>query len=277
MEVRSIPNDAGYARMTTAELRRSFVFDNLFIRDTVSLVYCSTDRAIVGGIVPVAAPLELRAERKEMAAAHFTERREAGIVNIGAEGTVRVGDDLFRLGTRDILYAGKGNRTLEFASTNPDKPAVFYLVSYPAHAAFPTTVMRPADAQANRLGTPQEANQRCIAKYIHGDRVRSCQLVMGITQLDEGSVWNTMPAHTHQRRSEIYLYFDLDPDAIVVHLMGRPEETRSLILRNRQAVLAPEWSVHTAAATRNYAFIWAMGGENQEFSDMDAVSMRELS
>lgn len=276
MEVRYLPNDVAYQRMTTRELRDAFVLDKLFNPGEIALVYSETDRAIVGGAVPVSERLPLLATRKEMAAEHFNDRRELGIVNIGEDGTVAVDGSEYSLGFRDMLYVGRGVKGVTFSSKNPGAPAVFYLVSYPAHTAYPTALMRSADAEHSPLGSASAANKRTINKYIHGGGIKSCQLVMGMTQLDEGSVWNTMPPHTHQRRSEIYLYFSLDPEAIVVHLMGKPDETRSLILRNQQVVLSPPWSIHAAAATKNYAFVWAMGGENQEFSDMDAVAMGDL-
>lgn len=276
MDVRYLPNDVGYQRMTTRELREAFVLEDLFVPGEIRLVYSDNDRAIVGGAVPLAHALPLRATQKEMAAQYFNERRELGIINIGGEGTVQVDGTEYRLGTKDLLYAGRGAKSIEFSSRDTGVPAAFYLVSFPAHADFPTSLMRFSDAERTPLGSPSAANKRTICKYVHGGGIKSCQLVMGMTQLDEGSVWNTMPPHTHQRRSEVYLYFGLEPDAMVVHLMGKPVETRNLILRDRQAVLSPPWSIHAAAATKNYAFVWAMGGENQEFSDMDPVVMHDL-
>ena len=276
MEVRYLPNDTGYQRMTTRELRDAFVLEGLFNPGEISLVYSETDRAIVGGAVPVSEKLPLLAMQKEMAAEHFNDRRELGIMNIGGDGTVTVDGTDYSLAAKDLLYVGRGTKSVIFSSKNPSAPAVFYLVSYPAHAPCPATLMRYSGAEYSSLGSASAANKRTINKYIHAGGITSCQLVMGMTQLDEGSVWNTMPPHTHQRRSEIYMYFGLDPEAIVVHLMGKPDETRSLILRNQQVVLSPPWSVHAAAATKNYAFVWAMGGENQEFSDMDAVAMGDL-
>jgi 4-deoxy-L-threo-5-hexosulose-uronate ketol-isomerase len=276
MEVRYLPNDISYQRLTTRELREAFVLDNLFQPGQITLVYSDNDRAIVGGAVPLQDPLPLLATQKEMAAQHFNERRELGIVNIGGDGAVRVDGTEHILGAKDMLYVGRGAKSIEFSSKNPAGPAVYYLVSFPAHMAYPTALMRFDDAVRTPLGSASAANKRTICKYIHSGGIKSCQLVMGMTYLEEGSVWNTMPPHTHQRRSEVYLYFGLDPDAMVIHLMGKPSETRNLILRNRQAVLSPPWSIHAAAATKNYTFVWAMGGENQEFSDMDAVVMGEI-
>ncbi len=276
MEVRYLPNDVAYQRMTTRELREAFVLEKLFNPGEIALVYSESDRAIVGGAVPVSETLPLLATQKEMAAQHFNDRRELGIINIGGEGTVSVDALEYALGFKDLLYVGRGVKSVAFSSRNPAAPAAFYLMSFPAHMTYPTALMRSGDAERSPLGSVNAANKRTICKYVHAGGIKSCQLVMGMTQLDEGSVWNTMPPHTHQRRSEVYLYFSVDPEAIVVHLMGKPDETRSLILRNREVVLSPAWSIHAAAATKNYAFVWAMGGENQEFSDMDAVAMGDI-
>lgn len=276
MEVRYLPTDQSYQRLTTGEIRTAFVLDNLFVPDALSAVYCETDRAIVGGAMPGRVPLSLLASRKEMAAEFFTERREVGIVNLGGNGIVRAGGTGYLLRSYDMLYVGKGTETIEFQSLPEEQPAVFYFVSYPAHASYPTTLARCGETDRSSLGSPETCNERTINRYIHKGGVKSCQLVMGMTELKTGSVWNTMPPHTHQRRMEIYLYCGLGPDDVVVHLMGKPDETRDVILRNQEAVISPSWSIHCAAGTARYRFIWAMGGENQEFGDMDAVSMREL-
>lgn len=276
MEVRYLPNSDAYNRLTTDELRRAFVFEHLFLSGVLSTVYCDTDRAIVGGAVPTDSPLQLLATKKEMAADFFAERREAGVVNIGGEGIVRADGTDHSLAYKDMLYIGRGVKNIEFRSVRSAQPAVFFLVSYPAHSSYPTTVIRAANTEKAQLGSVEGANKRTINRYIHTGGAKSCQLVMGLTDLDVGSVWNTMPPHTHMRRMEIYLYFGLSPEAVVVHLMGKPDETRSVVLRNQQAVVSPSWSIHCGAATQNYSFIWAMGGENQEFSDMDAVGMKDL-
>jgi 4-deoxy-L-threo-5-hexosulose-uronate ketol-isomerase len=262
--------------MTTDELRSVFACDKLFVPGNIAMVYCDTDRAIVGGAVPANEPLKLQATKKEMAAEFFTERRELGIVNIGGQGTVRADGKEFSLSFKDMLYIGRGVRNIEFCSAGAARPAAFYFVSFPAHTTYPVTHTTFADAEKAHLGSVEGANKRTINKYIHGGGVKSCQLVMGLTELESGSVWNTMPPHTHMRRMEIYLYYGIDDESLVVHLMGKPDETRSLILRNQQAVISPSWSVHCGAATKSYSFVWAMGGENQEFSDMDAVSPRDL-
>ncbi len=276
MEIRHVPNDDAYRRMTTQELRGAFLLDGLFVPGQISMTYCDADRAIVGGAVPQGAPLHLHATKAEMAAEFFTERREVGVVNIGGNGTIRADGREFPLWAKDMLYIPRGVKTVEFRSAGADHPAQFYFVSYPAHASHPMSCVQYADAEKNSLGSPENANRRTICKYIHPGGAKSCQLVMGLTELERGSVWNTMPPHTHARRSEVYLYLGLDEEAMVVHLMGKPDETRTIVVRDRQAVLSPGWSIHCAAGTRNYTFVWAMGGENQDFADMDGVPMQAL-
>ncbi len=263
MELRTSPDDVTYARMTTAELRRAFLFENLFVPGRVTTVYCDADRAIVGGAVPLGGSLPLEAPRKEMAAEFFAERREIGVVNVGGDGSVATGEGRFVLPEGDVLYIGRGVKGIQFSSADPLRPAQFYFVSFPAHTAFPTALARRADAESAVLGTASAANSRTIRRYIHAGGIRSCQLVMGITELDKGSVWNTMPPHTHMRRTEVYLYFGLPADAVAMHLMGKPEETRSLVVRNREAVISPAWSIHAAAGTHSYSFVWAMGGRTR--------------
>lgn len=274
--MRTTPDDVTYARMTTAELRRAFLFENLFVPGRVTTAYCDADRAIVGGAVPTGESLPLQATRKEMAAEFFAERRELGVVNVGGNGDVVTDQGRFALPGGDVLYIGRGTRGIQFQSADPLRPAQFYFVSFPAHAAFPTALARRAEAESASLGSVSGANSRTIRRYIHAGGIRSCQLVMGITELNDGSVWNTMPPHTHVRRTEVYMYFGLPEGAVAVHLMGKPEETRSLVVRNREAVISPAWSIHAAAGTQSYSFVWAMGGENQEFADMDPVDMKEL-
>jgi 4-deoxy-L-threo-5-hexosulose-uronate ketol-isomerase len=189
---------------------------------------------------------------------------------------VKVDGKVYAMEYKDALYIGRGVKEIEFACSRSDKPAMFYFVSYPAHKEFPTTHAKFQDAEPVRLGSQKDANKRTIYKYIHPNGIKSCQLVMGLTELEEGCVWNTMPPHTHQRRSEVYMYFNIDPSAMVIHLMGQPDETRHIVMRNRQAVLNPSWSIHAGVGTQNYTFIWAMGGENQVFDDMDGVKVSEL-
>ncbi|MDE3056992.1 MAG: 5-dehydro-4-deoxy-D-glucuronate isomerase [Bacteroidota bacterium] len=276
MEVRYAPNEEAYQRMTTSELRSAFVIENLFRQGAVTMLYSDVDRLIVGSAVPKDRPLTIEASKKEMAAEYFLERREIGVINIGGEGKIRADGKEFRMKNKDCLYLGKGVKTVECSSGDAKRPALYYFASFPAHQAFPTAHAKFSEASKTPLGSSEQANVRTITKFIHADGIKSCQLVMGLTELEKGSVWNTMPAHTHQRRMEVYLYFDMDDDSAAVHLMGKPNETRGLFMRNQQAVISPPWSIHCGAGTKSYSFVWAMGGENQEFSDMDAVGMKEL-
>lgn len=261
-----------YRRMTTDELRQRFVIESLFIPGEVTLVYTNVDRAIAGGIVPTTDELELKGS-KEMACSYFCERREVGIINLGAAGSVTVDGTTYELAPRECLYIRRGSRGVLFSSANPEKPAQFYLVSYPAHADHPTTKASLKDANRLELGSPAESNRRTIYQYIRPGFIKSCQLVMGFTELHEGSVWNSFPPHTHDRRTEVYCYFDLPPNGTVMHFLGEPDETRHVALREKQAVISPPWSVHCGAGTGGYAFVWAMGGENQEFDDMDKCDL----
>jgi 4-deoxy-L-threo-5-hexosulose-uronate ketol-isomerase len=270
METRYLPDPVRYPRMTTAELRASCLLEHLFQPGTVQLVYTDVDRAIVGGIVPTGQKLSL-GTMKELAANYFAERRELGVINIGGNGVITVDGKEFALAKRDCLYIGRGSQKIEFASAAAKTPAWFYLVSYPAHTSYPTKLATKKDAEPVNLGSQKDANQRTIFKYIHLNGIKSCQLVMGLTELKEGSVWNSMPPHTHARRTEVYLYFDVAPDAVVFHVMGGAQETRHLVVHNGEAVLSPPWSMHCGAGTRHYSFIWAMGSENQEFTDMDQI------
>jgi 4-deoxy-L-threo-5-hexosulose-uronate ketol-isomerase len=277
MEVRFSTDPESFKGMNSQTLRRSFLMEGLFAPDTVPMVYAELDRSITGSAVPVTRKLRLESSRKEMAADYFAERREIGIINIGAEGAVLVDGKEYVLESRDALYIGRGAKEVVFSSCAAGTPAKFYFVSYPAHREYPTQHIRLADAAPLKLGSTREANQRTIHKYIHPGAFPTCQLVMGLTQLEPGSVWNTWPPHTHQRRSEVYLYFGLDENAAVIHLMGQPEETRHLIVRNQQAIIAPSWSIHAGVGTQSYAFIWAMGGENQVFDDMDGISIQSVA
>ncbi|HUI10419.1 MAG TPA: 5-dehydro-4-deoxy-D-glucuronate isomerase [Bacteroidota bacterium] len=276
MEMRTLPDDVSYARMTTEELRRAFLIERLFREGTLTLVGASADRAVVGGCVPLAEEIPLTAPSAVIAADSFLERREIGITNIGGEGSVVVGSAHYPLRRGDVLYLGRGVHDVRFASADRRSPSAMYFVSFPAHAQHPPALVRREEAEAAPLGTASGANRRTIRRYIHAGGAGSCQLVMGITELEEGSVWNTMPPHTHMRRTEVYLYFGLEADQMALHLMGKPHETRSIIVRDREAVISPPWSIHAGAGTHSYAFVWAMGGENQEFADMDASPVGEL-
>ena len=275
METRYLADGVRYATMSAAELRDTFLVTSLFATGETRLVYCETDRAVIGSAAPLAQPLTLSAA-EELRAAFFCQRRELGILNVGGGGTVRVDGTTYAMASLDALYVGRGSREIALTSDAATQPAQFYLASYPAHAAFPTTLAKRAECARVQLGTQAECNRRTIHKYIHPDGIKSCQLVMGFTVLEDGSVWNTMPPHTHTRRSEVYMYFDIAPDARVFHFMGRPEETRHLVVADRQVVISPAWSIHCATATRRYTFCWAMGGENQTFDDMDGVQVGSL-
>jgi 4-deoxy-L-threo-5-hexosulose-uronate ketol-isomerase len=275
MKVLQMADEVRYPRMSTAELRSTFLLEDLFTPDRVQLVYVDLDRTVIGSAVPLASPLALPCP-SELRATSFTERRELGVFNIGGDGSVDVDGEAHLLGNRDALYIGKGEHSISFSSAGSDKPAEFYLLSYPAHAVYPTRVVREADRMPTTLGDGSTANRRTISKLIHLEGARSCQLVMGFTELATGSVWNTMPPHTHMRRSEIYLYFDLPADHRVVHLMGPAKETRHLIVANKQVAISPGWSIHAGVGTASYSFCWAMGGENQVYSDMDALRIPEL-
>jgi 4-deoxy-L-threo-5-hexosulose-uronate ketol-isomerase len=277
MDVRFSTDPRSLKTMTTQDLRSRFLMTTLFAPDATPMVYSDIDRSITGSAVPVHAPLALLSSKKEMAADYFTERREVGVINIGGMGNILVDGVSYGLGKNDALYIGKGSKEIIFHSTSAEDPSAFYFVSYPAHTTYPTTIIKESDAEHAALGSVNDANKRTINKYIHPRGVKSCQLVMGLTTLEAGSVWNTMPVHTHQRRSEVYMYFNLPENAAVFHLMGEPTETRHIVIRNRQAVLSPSWSIHSGVATQNYSFIWAMGGENQVFEDMDGVQMTGLS
>src|SRR5277367_841702 len=275
MRVLQMADEVRYPRMSTAELRNTFLLDDLFEPDRVKLVYVDMDRTVIGSAVPLASALELPCP-KELRAATFTERRELGVFNIGGAGAVHVDGESHALGNRDALYIGKGEHHVSFTSDDARTPAELYLLSYPAHAQHPTAVVRAAGETPLPLGESATANRRKITKLIHLEGVKSCQLVMGFTELEQGSVWNTMPPHTHMRRSEVYLYFDLPADQRVVHLMGPAGETRHLVVASKQVAISPGWSIHAGVGTASYSFCWGMGGENQVYTDMDALRVPEL-
>ena len=276
MEMRYPSHPDRVRSFTTDELRDEFLIPKLFNDDEIKLVYSHIDRVIVGGACPTTATLMLTGDPRELGADFFLQRREAGIINVGGAGTVTVDGETYAMTQCDGLYIGMGAREVEFSSDDSSQPAHFYIISTPAHATFPTTHIPIADAEPVHLGSIANSNERTINKYIHPDGVKSCQLVMGLTLLDPNNMWNTMPAHTHARRMEVYFYFNIADDSVVFHLMGEPDETRHLVVRNEQAVISPSWSIHAGMGTGNYAFIWAMAGENQTFSDMDAVPMSQL-
>lgn len=276
MEMRYPSHPDRVKTYTTAQLRDEFLIPQLFTDDQITLVYTHIDRMIVGGAAPVSKPLPLTADTKELGAEFFLQRREIGIINVGGSGKIIIDDAVYPMSVQDGLYVGMGAKDVQFVSDDASKPAHFYFTSTPAHMTYPTTHIPISSAEPVHLGSIANSNERTINKYIHPDGVKSCQLVMGLTLLEPNNMWNTMPPHTHTRRMEVYFYFNLAPDNIIFHLMGEPHETRHLVIRNEQAVISPSWSIHAGMGTGNYAFIWAMAGENQTFSDMDAVSTRQL-
>ena len=273
MELRTASSPRDVKTYDTQRLREEFLIDDLFRADDIKLVYSHIDRIITGSAVPVKGTLALTAG-EELRAQYFLERRELGVINIGGEGTVTVDGTVYTLRHRDGLYVGRGSKDIVFASKDAANPAKFYLNSCPAHTAYPTVYIRPEDCVRQELGSLETANHRTICKYILPGQVQSCQLVM--TKLEPGSVWNTMPCHTHDRRMEVYLYFDMPEDAFVMHFMGEGQETRHIIMRNEQAVISPSWSIHSGCGTQAYTFIWGMCGENQDFDDMDGIAMKDL-
>ena len=263
------------AGLNTAEIRENFLVDDLMQDDQFNFTYSHYDRAIVGTIVPVKKEHELPTY-DNLRADFFLERREIGIINVGGDGEIVVDGASNRVSKLDALYIGKGSKSVVFKSLSADNPAKFYMYSVPAHKEYPVQLVKKEDACPTTIGSKATANERTIYKYIHLEGAKSCQLVMGLTVLHEGSVWNTMPSHVHDRRSEIYFYFDVPENQIVFHMMGQPQETRHVIMHNHQAVISPPWSIHSGGGTANYGFIWSMSGENLVYSDMDAVAMRDL-
>ena len=263
--------------MTTEELRSGFLQESLMEPGKCNLVHWEVDRAIIGFAVPTEGVLKIEAPYSVIAADYFCERREIGIINLGGGGKITSDGKEWSLDKCDTLYVGKGTRVIEMTSNSAVAPAIFYIISYPAHTEYPTALSTKADANEVNLGTPEGANVRTIYQQIHQGGIQSCQLVMGYTEMAVGSVWNTFPPHTHVRRSEIYNYFDIPGDNVVMHFMGPGNATRNIVVRNNQPVLSPPWSVHCGAGSSNYRFVWAMGGENQEFTDMDAIPLPELA
>ena len=269
-----MPRQQDIARMTTAELREAFLVSTLFVTGQLQLCFTDLDRFVVGGAVPTAEPLALENQR-ETGRSFFLERRELGAINIGGPGTVTVDGKCFTVESEACIYVGMGAKQVVFASNDAGNPAKYFILSCPAHAPFPTATVTVQQAKTIPLGTPAAANQRVIRQYIHETGIQSCQLVMGFTELAEGSVWNTFPPHTHNRRTEVYFYFNLG-ERILAHFMGLPQATRHLFLHNEDAVLSPAWSIHSGCGQGNYKFIWGMAGENQRFDDMDAIKPLDL-
>ena len=274
MEVRHSVHPDDVKRLTTEELRERFLIQGLFQPDEIKLVYSHVDRMIAGSACPIK-PLALSVG-KELGVSYFLERRELGVINIGGAGVVKVDGAQYKLDSTDALYVGMGAKEIVFTSDNAQKPAKFYLNSAPAHTTYPTVKIERKSITPTHLGSIQSSNDRNIYKYINPNTVKSCQLAMGMTVLEPGNMWNSMPCHTHHNRMEVYLYFNLPEDAAVFHLMGEPTQTRHIVLKNEEAVISPSWSIHAGVATSDYTFIWGMAGENQDFDDMDHVAMQDL-
>ncbi len=275
MRLYQMADQIRYGLMNTEELRETFLLEDMFEPGQIECAYVDLDRTVIGAAVPLHEPLTLEVE-SELRADYFLERRELGVLNVGGAGSVTVDGKVFDLGKLDCLYVGRGSKQVSFASADASAPAYFYLLSYPAHAEYPTAMVKFADMQGLALGSVETCNKRIIYKAIYRDGIKSCQLVMGFTLLEAGSNWNTMPPHTHMRRSEVYFYFDVDPAHRVLHLMGPPDATSHLIVADKEVVVSPGWSIHAGVGTKNYAFCWGMGGENQAYDDMDGVTIAEL-
>ncbi len=267
------PNDV--KKYTTSEIREHFLMERVFVEGEIALTYSHNDRIIAGGVVPTTKKLAL-VGGKELGTDNFLDRREMGVINIGGKGTVLLDGKEYVLDTNEGLYAGLGIKTVEFVSADAKNPAKFYVNSCPAHKTFPTVLIDKSKANKVDLGDQKTLNQRTIFQFVHPAVCESCQLVMGMTVLAPGSAWNTMPCHTHERRMEVYLYFGMEEDTRVFHMMGEADETRHIVMKNEEAVISPSWSIHSGVGTSDYTFIWGMCGENQTFTDMDHIEMKDL-
>ena len=275
LDVRYANHPEDSKHYTTEELRKHYLIEKVFIEDEVNLVYSHVDRVIAGGITPVKKALKLEG-CKELGSEYFLERRELGVINIGGDGKVVIDEVEYEVKSREGLYVGMGSKELVFTSADEKNPAKFYINSSPAHKTYPTVMINLEKANKVHLGDLANSNKRTIYQYVHPAVCQSCQLVMGMTMLEPNNMWNTMPCHTHERRMEVYLYFDMTDENKVFHLMGEPNETRHIVMGNEQAVISPSWSIHSGVGTKNYTFIWGMAGENQTFTDMDHVAMDDL-
>ncbi len=275
MEIRRTISPGETKKIDSQRLREEYLIEDLMLPGKIRTVYTYHDRLIIGGAVPAEEELVLETH-EALKSDFFLERREAGILLISGQGSVRVDGKEYVMDPRECLYAGRGTREVIFSSTDAQNPAHFYFVSSPAHTSYPVSKKTIQDADVQAMGSAENCNERVLHKYIHPDGIKSCQLMMGFTELKTGSIWNTMPPHLHERRMEAYLYFDLPDDERVWHFMGEPHETRHLLVANEQAVISPAWSIHSGAGTSNYRFVWAMAGENQSFADMDAVEPGEM-
>ena len=273
-DIRRMPRPRDAASMSTQELRETFLIEDIFTPGQITGTFTDLDRLVVGGVMPTGKPVELP-NHKETGRAFFLERRELGAINVGGAGKITADGKTFALDKLDCAYLPMGTKSVSFESIDAQKPAKFYYLSCPAHAAFPATMMKSKDASPVALGSQATANKRTIYKFIHQGGIQSCQLVMGFTALDDGNVWNSFPPHTHWRRTEIYFYFDLG-EKILTHFLGEPQSTRHLFMHNEQVALSPNWSIHCGCGEGNYKFIWGMAGENQTFDDMDGVKPLDL-
>ena len=279
MDIRYSANQRDFKRYTTEEIRGEFLIEDLYTKDEVVAVYSHVDRMVTLGCMPVEEVVSISKGIDVWAnfgTDYFLERREIGIFNIGGAGKIKADGEVFEMGYKDCLYITKGTKEVTFESNSPDAPAKFYMVSAPAHTSYRTTFIPIEKAAKKPLGSMETSNKRVINQFIHPDVLKTCQLSMGMTVLEPGSVWNTMPAHTHERRMEVYMYFEVPENQVVFHMMGEGTETRHIVMQNEQAVISPSWSIHSGAGTSNYTFIWAMGGENQAFDDMDNIATTDL-
>ena len=275
MQIRFQNSPKETSQMNTQQLRENFLVENLMQPGKIELIYAHYDRMIIGGVVPTTSAISLPLE-EELKANFFLERREMGIINVGGKGSVMADGVAYEIDKLECVYLGKGTQDVSFSSIAADTPAQFYILSAPAHHTYPNRKMTKDEASPVNLGDIATSNKRTIYKYIHNDGIQSCQLVMGLTTLDAGSVWNSVPPHTHTRRMEVYFYFDVDAAQRVMHFMGEPQETRHLVMANHEAVISAPWSMHFGVGTANYGFIWGMAGENKEFTDMDAQPIASL-
>ncbi|MCL2191115.1 MAG: 5-dehydro-4-deoxy-D-glucuronate isomerase [Treponema sp.] len=275
LEIRHAAHPDDAARYDTDAMRGHFLFEDVFVADEINLCYTHADRVVFGGAFPVGQTLCLEGGR-DFGGDVFLDRRELGIICVAGWGVVSAGGTEYAMKKGDGLYVGKGAGEVLFSSADKTNPPKFYLASAPAHAPYPTVFIPIEKANPRRLGEAATVNERTIYQYVHPAVCQSCQLVMGMTVLEEGSVWNTMPCHTHERRMEVYLYFDVAPGAVVFHMHGRPDQTRHIVADNEQAVISPSWSIHSGVGTASYSFVWAMAGENQAFDDMDAIRTEDL-
>ena len=279
MDIRYSCSPVDFKRYNTEETRKEFLIENLFVKNEVVAVYSHVDRMVTLGVMPVGETVPLNKGIdiwKNFGTEYFLERREIGIFNLGGVGQVIADGETYQMGYKDCLYLTRGVKDVWFSSGDSENPAKFYMVSAPAHCSYESKLIKIEDAAKKPLGALETSNKRVINQFIHPDVLKTCQLSMGMTVLEPGSVWNTMPAHTHERRMEVYCYFEVPENNVVFHMMGQGDETRHIVMQNEQAVISPSWSIHAGAGTSNYTFIWAMGGENQAFDDMDVIPTTEL-